>query len=172
MADGSDQISEASQSLADGATDQSSSVQQLLATMTNLSAQVEGNAKDARTVSAKSVESQEIINKGNNHMNELMKAMEEISKASERISDIITVIDGISGQTNLLALNASIEAARAGENGKGFAVVANEIGKLANETSESTKITAELINQSLEAVKVGERLAKETASILLQVVED
>lgn len=101
MADGSDQISEASQSLADGATDQSSSVQQLLATMTNLSAQVEGNAKDARTVSAKSVESQEIINKGNNHMNELMKAMEEISKASERISDIITVIDGISGQTNL-----------------------------------------------------------------------
>ena len=172
VADGSDQISEASQSLADGATDQSSSVQQLLATMTNLSAQVEGNAKDARTVSAKSVESQEIINKGNNHMNELMKAMEEISKASERISDIITVIDGISGQTNLLALNASIEAARAGENGKGFAVVANEIGKLANETSESTKITAELINQSLEAVKVGERLAKETASILLQVVEE
>lgn len=69
-------------------------------------------------------------------------------------------------------MNASIEAARAGENGKGFAVVANEIGKLANETSESTKITAELINQSLEAAKVGERLAKETASILLQVVEE
>ena len=71
-----------------------------------------------------------------------------------------------------MALNASIEAARAGENGKGFAVVANEIGKLANETGNSTKTTTELITKSLEAVKIGEKLASETASVLLQVVEE
>ncbi|MCI9139624.1 MAG: HAMP domain-containing protein [Lachnospiraceae bacterium] len=172
VADGSSQISDASQSLANGATDQSSSVQELLATVSQLSEQVEDNAGNARIVSEKSLKAHEIILKSNEHMNQLMSAMNDISEASERISDIITVIDGISEQTNLLALNASIEAARAGENGKGFAVVANEIGKLANETGNSTKTTTELITKSLEAVKIGEKLASETASVLLQVVEE
>lgn len=61
----------------------------------------------------------------------------EQSKAVEKINELTEQIRSIASQTNLLALNASIEAARAGEAGRGFAVVAEEIGNLANQSSDT-----------------------------------
>ncbi|MEG0731023.1 MAG: methyl-accepting chemotaxis protein [Vagococcus sp.] len=85
-------------------------------------------------------------------LGELVTSMGSMNADIQNINKIIQVITDISSQTNLLALNASIEAARAGEAGKGFAVVAEEVRKLAEQSSKSTKdiegIIAEIQSKS------------------------
>lgn len=70
-----------------------------------------------------------------------------LAEQAQKIGDIVSVINGISAQTNLLALNAAIEAARAGEHGRGFAVVAEEVRKLADNSSQSSRQIMELISE-------------------------
>mgnify|MGYP002066976635 CR=1 FL=1 len=70
--------------------------------------------------------------------NDVSQKISNLTNSVKEITEITDLLNAIAEQTNLLALNAAIEAARAGESGKGFAVVAEEIGKLAQQSHNSS----------------------------------
>lgn len=171
VASGSEQVASGSQALSQGATEQASSIEELAATINDISQQVTSNAENAENAKLKVGTVGDQVKESNHQMDEMVKAMEDISSASSEIGKIIKTIEDIAFQTNILALNAAVEAARAGEAGKGFAVVADEVRNLASKSSEASKSTAVLIENSLRAVESGTKIAGETAASLLSVVE-
>ncbi len=168
---GSTQMAESGQALAEGATDQAASIEELLATVNDLTEQVERNTRNAVSTSRKADDIGKQAQAGNEHIVEMTQAMSKINDASLEIANIIQTIEAIADQTSLLSLNASIEAARAGEAGRGFAVVAGEIGHLASQSSDAVEDTRRLIEAAVSEVESGNQIAEETARALQAVIE-
>lgn len=167
----SEQMAIEAQTLAQGATEQAGSVQELLTAVEDVTDQSSDSADKADTASRSASGVREQAAKSNHQMTLMIEAMDTINATSQEISSIIDAIESIASQTNLLSLNASIEAARAGEAGKGFAVVANEIGKLALQCSEAASNTRRLIETEIRQAENGNTIAKETADALSKVTE-
>lgn len=103
------------------------------------------------------------------------QTIDMLAQQANGISQITRTISDIAEQTNLLSLNASIEAARAGEHGKGFAVVAQEVRKLAEESTTSTKEVFQLvkgieqgIRQALTHMSENEQIVKQQTQLILE----
>lgn len=172
VAAGAHNVSDASVALSQGASQQAASVEQLSASIAEIASQTASNAQNAEKANDLTVGTKEKAQLGNEEMQEMLSAMEEINASSANISKIIKVIDEIAFQTNILALNAAVEAARAGQHGKGFAVVAEEVRNLAARSAKAAKETTDMIEGSMEKVETGREIAHKTAEALNAIVGD
>ena len=171
VANGADQMSTASQALSQGAVEQTGAVEDLEATMREVSDRIKQTAENAQHAREQVGEMGLQLTESNQKMQEMIAAMGEINDSSNEISKIIKAIEDIAFQTNILALNAAVEAARAGAAGKGFSVVADEVRNLASKSAEASQSTAALIERSVAAVEQGTNIANVTAKQLAGVVE-
>ena len=163
------QMEVVSQSLAQGASEQSASLEQTSASAEQISSMVHKNAAHTKTVAEFTTTANRLLTEANQKLNQMLDSMKDISTSSEKISKIIRVIDEIAFQTNILSLNAAVEAARAGEAGMGFAVVADEVRNLAQRCSQAAKDTSILIAESITHARTGKVRLDEVAQAMQQV---
>ena len=171
VAAGAKNISDSGNMLAQGATTQAASVEQLSASIAEITNQTAQNAENAERANRLTGEANGKAEIGNKRMDEMLKAMADINDSSSSIAKIIKVIDEIAFQTNILALNAAVEAARAGQHGKGFAVVAEEVRNLAARSAKAARETTDIIEESIDKVNMGTKLANETSNALHSIKE-
>ncbi len=166
VSQGASNMSQGATDLAEGATDQAAAVQELTASVDSVTEQTKQLAEVAEKSKSMAVEVRDNAETSARKMHLVTDAMTRITEASAEIEQVTNTIEAIAKQTSLLALNASIEAARAGETGKGFAVVADQIGKLADQSTEAAKNTHQLIADTMDEINNGNSVVAETTDAL------
>ncbi|MFF2480807.1 methyl-accepting chemotaxis protein [Paenibacillus sp. NPDC058071] len=194
-----EQVAASSNELATGANEISDDVAHMSDSISEIEKMVAGYAHSTKQMNERSDFTLQLVDKGRLALEEQADAMQrnvdstakvsetitELARKAQGISAITTTISDIAEQTNLLSLNASIEAARAGEHGRGFAVVAQEVRKLAEESSSSTKQVFQLvksidqgIKHTIENMKVNEEVVqlqteriRESEQVFNEIVE-
>ncbi|MBB3880101.1 methyl-accepting chemotaxis protein [Sphingomonas pseudosanguinis] len=167
---GSGDIRQASDDLSDRTRQQAASLEETAAAMQQITTTVRQTADGASQANRIVGEARSEAEESGQIVRRAVEAMSGIERGSAEISEIISVIDGISFQTNLLALNAGVEAARAGEAGKGFAVVASEVRALAQRSAEAAKDVKTRIMASSDQVAAGVALVNETGEALQRII--
>ncbi|MCM3748250.1 methyl-accepting chemotaxis protein [Paenibacillus pasadenensis] len=162
-----EQVATSAGELATGANEISEEVGDMSESIRQIEAKVASYAESSRLMNERSEVALQLVQRGQQSVEtqadgtrrtaeaaaHVSSAIERLSEAASGISAITRTISDLAEQTNLLSLNASIEAARAGEHGKGFAVVAQEVRKLAEESTASTKEVFGLVKGIEQGVK-------------------
>ncbi|MWC29521.1 methyl-accepting chemotaxis protein [Paenibacillus sp. MMS18-CY102] len=173
-----EQVAASSNELAIGANEISSEVADMTDSIKDIEDKVGSYASSVKGMNERSTLTLQLVQQGVQAVGNQKTSMRSNSDATSKVSETVRelardaagitkithTISELAEQTNLLSLNASIEAARAGEHGKGFAVVAQEVRKLAEESSTSTKEVFTLvrgiergIKQAIENIVINEQ---------------
>ena len=158
------EISKAVEDVAEGSTGMAASISRInenLLEMSNETKDINASVDEIKNQTVAVQDSSKIMNdkiksmqdssrKMDDGISAISKRIETVNKTVDKVSNIVSVIEEISGETNLLSLNASIEAARAGDAGKGFAVVAQEIRVLSDNTNTELENIKQIISSLVE----------------------
>jgi methyl-accepting chemotaxis protein len=166
----SSEIAAGNMDLSSRTEEQASSLEETAASMEQLTGTVRQTADNARQAIQLAGSATASALKGGTVVAEVVATMRQIDEAAKQIASITGVVDGIAFQTNILALNAAVEAARAGEQGRGFAVVAAEVRNLAQRSAAAAKEIKVLIEDSVQKVGAGSRLAAEAGASMEEIV--
>ncbi|GFN31200.1 methyl-accepting chemotaxis protein [Paenibacillus xylaniclasticus] len=182
-----EQVAASSNELAVGANEISSEVSDMTDSIRDIEEKVSAYAHSVKGMNERSELTLSLVKQGVQAVNNQKESMRSNAEATTKVSETVRelardaagitkithAISEIAEQTNLLSLNASIEAARAGEHGKGFAVVAQEVRKLAEEASTSTKEVFTLvrgiehgIKQAIENIVINEQAVEVQAETI------
>ncbi|MCI3921453.1 methyl-accepting chemotaxis protein [Paenibacillus sp. TRM 82003] len=184
-----EEVAVASNELASGASQISEEIAGVSVATKNIEEKVGAYTASTRVMNEKSGQMMELVQKGLQSVEiqgsgmaknvqataNVSETIHELAKQADGISQITRTISDIAEQTNLLSLNASIEAARAGEHGLGFAVVAQEVRKLAEESTGSTKQVFQMVrsielsvNRALESMTENEQIVEEQTRLIAE----
>ncbi len=164
-------VQSGSSTIANEATHQSTALEQIAASleeMSQMTAQTSSNAEAACELANETYSSAQQCD---GTMANMVAAIDRIRVSAEQQARIVRTIDEIAFQTNLLAVNAAIEAARVGEAGRGFAVVADEVRALAQRCSEAAQSTASMIEATNKHSQDGVQLTDEMGFVLSNIQE-
>lgn len=155
------QLGEMSEMLSGGAIDQATSIEELSATLEEISSTMNLNMDKAQ-------ETAEISKKTSDTVSGVADGTTQVIVMYKNIVEKIKIVNDIAFQTNILALNAAVEAARAGESGRGFAVVASEVRKLAD---LSKGVANEILEISQRSVLITGKVEDEIKNMLPKIAE-
>jgi methyl-accepting chemotaxis protein len=166
---GAEELNQTSAFLAENASRQAATVEEISASLLQLNAQTQEGASFASSSIDKGNVTRTNAEAAWERSQRLLDQMGQIKYAGGEVSKFTKTIDEVAFQTNILSLNASVEAARAGQAGLGFAVVADEVRNLAQKTSTSSKEITARIGQAISSINAGEKLNEEMAASLNDV---
>lgn len=169
MEEQSSHVQQTSHSLADGASEQATSIDTVTQNLSGVTGKTNINAKNAEDAREHAHEANQRTDRCSSGMTELTQAMHSVTESSNEVQVISKVVEDIAFQTNLLALNAAVEAARAGDAGKGFAVVAEEVRSLAQRSAAAAQDTVEKIGNAQESARNGASMVETVSTALVEV---
>jgi len=185
IASASSEIAATMEQMTQGANSQANQIIKTSSAMEEMSSSIQEVSYNARNTSDTALAASSLAREGLENVRDTVGAItianntiKKLNQHAQDIGQVIQLISEIAAQTNILALNAAIEAARAGDHGRGFDVVAEEIRKLAQRTTQSTKnisaIIEEIQKETQEVVKrmeSGTVIANKAGDTLEDIVE-